>query len=391
MSAFAGTLDLPFYDDRHRDLAAAATAWCAERADLWEETRAAPPDKAAARLLRALGDGGWLRSADPDDGTADLRSVCVLREVMAHADDLADHTYAVQFLASLPIRRYGTAAQRERYLPAMARGDLAGAFAVSEDGAGSDVAAVALRAERTDDGGYVLDGHKTWIAQGTVADVVCVIARTGEGPGALGLTAFLVPADTPGLRAEPIDFIAPRSFARLEFTGCRVPADAVLGRPGGGFVVAMDVLEQVRMTVGAAAAGLARRALEAALEHARAREIYGGRLFDVPAVRTSLADLDVRLSAAALLVGRAAWEADRGGRGVGARSAAAKLYATEAAQEIVDGAVQVFGAAGLVPGAVTERLYRQVRSLRIYEGTSEVLRSTIADTLPRPRNKERRP
>jgi acyl-CoA dehydrogenase len=375
-------LRLPFYTDAHRERAQQLAQWCEEQAPLWAELRTDGPDKAVRRALAALGGAGWLAFlAAAEPGTdGDSRSVCLAREALAYAEDLADFAFAIQVLSATPILRYGSAEQRQRYLPGLAAGTLAGAFAVSEQQAGSDVAAVALTAERDGDA-YVLNGAKAWIANGTVADVVCVIARTGEGPGPLGLTAFLVPGDTPGLRVEPIEAIAPRPFAHLAFEDCRVPADAVLGRPGRGFVVAMDLLERARMTVGAAALGFARRAADAAQARVRQRAIYGGVLFDLPAVKFQLADTEVELNAAALLVGRAAWELDQGHRGFAKHSSIAKLQATEAAQRIVDRCVQLHGAAGLVAQSLPERLYRQIRALRVYEGASEVQQLTIAGTL----------
>ncbi|MBT2402878.1 acyl-CoA dehydrogenase family protein [Streptomyces sp. ISL-87] len=378
-------LDLPFYEDAHRRLATSAGAWCDSQSVLWEEVRALDPDTAGRRIVRTLGEAGWLASLDPAAGPRDLpgdyRGLCLRREALAYAEDLADFAFSIQALAATPLLRFGSEAQQRRYLPGMAAGTLIGAFAVSEKEAGSDVASVGLAAARTEEGAYVLNGRKAWIANGTIADVFVVIARTGEGPGPLGLSAFLVPADTPGLRVERIDAIAPRSFAHLDFEDCRLPADAVLGRPGKGFVIAVDLLERFRMTVGAAALGFARRAFDTALAHARTREAYGATLFDLQLVKASLADMEVQLNAAALLVARAAWETDRGSRRFARHSNIAKVHATEAAQGVVDAAVQLLGAAGIVQGGVTERLYRQIRSLRIYEGTSEVLRMAIAGSL----------
>lgn len=377
-------LALPFYEDSHRRLAAEAGAWCDSNRVLWEEVRALDPDAAGRRLVRVLGAAGWLSELDPRGAPVDdFRAVCLRREALAYSEDLADFAFSIQALAATPLLRFGSEAQRRRYLPGMAAGTLIGAFAVSEKEAGSDVASVGLEAVRDadGDGSYVLNGRKAWIANGTIADVFVVIARTGQGPGPLGLSAFLVPAGTPGLRAERIDAIAPRSFAHLSFEDCRLPADAVLGRPGKGFVVAVDLLERFRTTVGAAALGFARRAFDTALGHVLAREAYGATLFDLQLVKASLADMEVQLNAAALLVARAAWETDRGSRRFARHSNIAKVHATEAAQGVVDRAVQLLGAAGIVEGSVTERLYRQIRSLRIYEGTSEVLRMAIAGSL----------
>lgn len=367
----AGILALPFFEPQHTVLAERIAAWCAEHSGLWAE--AADPDHTGLAVLKALGRDGWLAPAD-------FRSLCLLREALAYSDDLADYALSIQALATYPIRAHGSPDQQGRYLPGLSRGDLVAAFALSEEQAGSDVAAIALRAERTPDG-YILNGHKAWVANGTIADLYCVVARTGEGPGALGLTAFLIPATTPGLHVrDRVDVIAPRSLAHLAFEDCHIAHDAVLGRPGGGFPIAMDVLDRFRMTVGAAALGFARRAADAALARARDRRIYNGRLLDLPTVKATLADIEVKLNAAALLVTRAAWELDTGRRFT-QHSSIAKLYATESAQEIIDAAVQLSGAAGLVAGSVPERLYRQIRSLRVYEGTSEIQRQIIAGHL----------
>lgn len=375
---------LPFYAQRHADLAARVGRWCAEQHQLWAAGEADSDQLVARRrrIVAELGAAGLLAFLDPgqDSQDGDLRSLCLVREVLAYADDAADYAFSIQALAATPILRHGSPRQREAYLPGMAAGQLCGAFAISEDAAGSDVAAIATTARRTEDG-YVLNGAKAWIACGGGADVYCLLGRTGDGPGALGLTAFLVPARTPGLTTHPIAMIAPRDLANLVLDDCHVPDDAVLGRPGGGFPIAMDVLDRFRVTVGAAALGFARRAADAALARARQRPIYGGRLFDLDTVKAGLADIEVKLNAAALLVARGAWELDQGSRRAAKHSSIAKLYATEAAQQIVDACVQLYGAAGLVAGSLPERLYRQVRALRIYEGASEVQRAVIAGAL----------
>ncbi|MBV9022376.1 MAG: acyl-CoA dehydrogenase family protein, partial [Streptomycetaceae bacterium] len=312
-------LGLPFYDDGHRRLAHRIGTWCESQSEFWQNIRGVDPDEAGRRLVRLLGTAGWLAWLDPAAGPHDLpgdqRALCLVREALAYAEDLADFAFSIQALAATPIIRFGDEQQKKRYLPGLADGSLIGAFAVSEKEAGSDVAAVGLGAERSGDG-YVLNGRKAWIANGTIADVYVVIARTGEGPGPLGLTAFLVPADTPGVLVdERLEAIAPRSFAHLSFEDCRVSAEAVLGRQGKGFVVAMDLLGRFRMTVGAAANGFARKAADAALAHTKNRDAYGGTLFDLQLVKASLADMEVQLNAAALLVARAAWECDQGHRG----------------------------------------------------------------------------
>lgn len=396
MSFDEGILALPFYEPRHVALARQIDAWCEKNTELWDAPDDDHRERTAVRVLRAMGEDGWLawldpapvdhgadHGADADAGAnpgQDWRSLCLIREALAYADDLADYAFSIQALAATPLLRHGDDEQRRRYLPQLAKAALIGSFAVSEEEAGSDIAAVGLSAEPVEDG-YVLNGRKTWIANGGIADLHCVIARTGDGPGPLGLTAFLVPATTPGVRAERVSLIAPRAFADLVFEDCRLPADSVLGRRGGGYAIAMDLLDRFRMTVGAAAVGFARRAADAAFEWAKERPMYGGRLFDLQMAKATFADIEVALNAAALLVARAAWEADRGDQRFAAHSSIAKLYATERAQEIVDASLQIFGAAGLVKDSLPERLYRQIRSLRIYEGASEVQKMIIAGSL----------
>lgn len=378
-------LALPFFEPRHVVLAQRIDEWCQDRTGLWEGRGEGTQDQAGLDILRALGDDGWLAflypDADPGIVTeGDFRSLCLIREALAYADDLADYAFSIQALSAMPISRHGSEAQKQRYLPQLAKGVLVGSFALSEEGAGSDVAAIGLRADPVA-GGYVLNGAKSWVANGSIADLYCVTARTGDGPGALGLTTFLVPATAPGIRVHGVPMIAPRAFANLSFEDCHVPQDSVLGKRGGGFVIAIDLLDRFRMTVGAAALGFARRAADAGLARARSRRMQNGRLFDLQMVKATFADVEVKLNAAALLVARAAWEADRGNRHFPKHSSIAKLYATEVAQEIVDASVQVFGAAGLVKDSVPERLYRQIRSLRIYEGASEVQKMIIAGAL----------
>ncbi|HEV2343203.1 MAG TPA: acyl-CoA dehydrogenase [Actinocrinis sp.] len=390
-------LALPLFDAAHRTLADEIGQWCADRAKAWAGLDTTDPAAAGRGMLAELGQAGWLRHLGPDrpgcdigsgrpdrdirsgQPDRDIRSLCLRRQALAYHEDLADFGYSIQELTAAAIARHGTDEQRRRHLPGLAAGTSAGALALSESGAGSDLAAVAL--EATPDGdGFVLNGTKAWIAQGDIADVCVVLARTGDGPGPLGLTTFLVDCAAPGFGAEPIGAIAPRSWASLTFTDFRAGPETVLGERGQGLVVALDVLERARATVAAAAIGFARRAFRLALDHARTRKAYGGRLADLQLVRSSLAGMDVKLSAASLLTARAAWAMDLG-LDYAKHSSAAKLYSTEAAGEIVDAAVQIFGAAGLVSGSAMERLYRQIRSLRIYEGSSEVIAMTIADAL----------
>lgn len=375
-------LRLPFYERRHTAFAERITNWTVAHASMWQRPLRCPSAEQGRTVLREMGDAGLLSFLDPREQSlnGDLRSLSLAREALAYADDLADYVFSIQALSATPILRYGSPEQRERFLPGLATGALQGAFAVSELQAGSDLAAVATVAIRDSHGGYVLNGVKAWIANAGTADVYVVLARTGEGAAALGLSMFLVPATTPGLWVESAELIAPRAFGSVHLEQVRLGEEALLGRVGGGFAIALEVLDQFRMTVGAAALGFARRAAHSAIRHTRSRMVYGGRLADLGTVRAVLADMDVGLNAAGLLVARAAWEADQGGR-YQRHSAIAKLYATESAQSIVDDCVQMFGAAGLVADSITERLYRQVRSLRIYEGASEVQREIIAGSL----------
>lgn len=389
-------LSLPFFLDVHRSSARAAGDWVAGQLDLWSAAAAEDlPREVGTRIRRRLGRDGWLAHLDPDTGEGllrdDMRSTCLVRTVLANAEDLADFAFSIQSLASAPIREHGSPEQRRAWLPGLARGELGASLALSERSGGSDLKSAALRATPVP-GGYRLHGEKSWIAMGDTADVHCVLARTGEGPGPLGLSMFLIPADSPGLTAEPVGATAPRSFAHLHLDGVVVPESAVVGRPGRGYVIALAVLDRFRMSVGAAAVGLARRAAVAAADRARARTVDGGLLADLGTVQASLGDMEVDLQAAELLVARAAWDTDEGRPGAAERSALAKLHATEAAQRVVDATVQIFGAAGVEAGSTPERLYRQVRSLRIYEGASEIQRKIVADgVLTRAARRNRRP
>ncbi|RNL87515.1 acyl-CoA dehydrogenase family protein [Halostreptopolyspora alba] len=379
-----GVLDLPLLDDHHRTTAHAIQEWVFDNSDLWEDPEdRRSPVTTGKEIRRALGAARWFEFLHPgsegDRTRGDARSLCLIRRHLAYAEDLADFSFSIQALAAAPLVRYGTVEQRNRWLPGMSRGDSSGTLALSEPSAGSDLSAVELRATPVD-GGYALTGRKAWIAGGDSADVHSVLARTGEGPGPLGLSLLLVPSDTPGLTVEPVGSIAPRSFSHLRFDGCFVPARNVIGRPGQGYSIAMEILERFRMTVGAAALGFGRRAANAAAARARGRNLGSGYLADLGTVRSVLAEMEVKLNAASLLVTRAAWDLDHERRGFAESSSIAKLYATESAQEVADATVQIFGAAGVEAGSLPERLYRQVRSLRIYEGTSEIQRSIIADS-----------
>ncbi len=316
----------------------------------------------------------------PDEGAAiDVRALCLMRERLARHTALADFVFAMQGLGTATIALFGTKAQRDRFLPPARAGTSLAAFALSEPEAGSDVAALATAARKTD-GGWRLDGGKTWISNGGIAGHYVVFARSEpEAHGTKGITAFIVPADTPGLTiAERIEVIAPHPLARLEFADCRITDDHLLGAPGDGFKLAMATLDVFRPSVGAAALGLARRAYDEALGRARSRVLFGAPMTALPLIQAKLADMATAIDASALLVYRAAWARDVEERRITREAAMAKLYATEAASRVIDEAVQIFGALGVRSGSKVEELYREIRALRIYEGASEVQKIIIA-------------
>jgi acyl-CoA dehydrogenase len=372
----------PFFDERHSALAADVERFAtAELRDLDE--KAADVDATCRMLVARLAEAGLLRHvvAAAYGGSherLDVRSLCVVRETLARFASLADFAFAMQGLGSGAISLFGTEDQRRAYLPTVAEGRKIAAFALSELEAGSDVAAIATTAE-PDGAGFVLNGAKAWISNGGIADFYVVFARTGEAPGAKGLSAFIVDANAPGLEiAERIELIAPHPLATLRFDDCRVPRAQLLGEPGQGFRIAMATLDVFRPTVGAAALGFGRRALDEALARASSRQLFGGPLAELPMIQAKLADMALAVDAAALLVYRAAWAKDAGAAHITREAAMAKLYATEAAQRVIDDALQIHGALGVVAGHPVERLYREVRALRIYEGASEVQQVVIA-------------
>jgi acyl-CoA dehydrogenase len=373
-------VDWPFFDDSHRTLALELDAWC--RANLAHQDHAtrAETDARCRELVRMLGDAGWTRHAVPrtQDGkdVLDSRGLCLIRETLAYHDGLADFAFAMQGLGSGAIALAGDDELKRRYLPAVAQGGAIAAFALSEPEAGSDVAAMTTSA-RKDGGGWILDGCKTWISNGGIADFYTVFARTSDD-GARGITAFVVDADAPGLAiADRIDAIAPHPLATLRFDGCRVSDAQRLGSTGDGFKLAMRTLDIFRASVAAAAVGFARRAFDEARERARTRKMFGGTLGDLQLTQAALADMATGIDAAALLTYRAAWLRDEKGVRTTREAAMAKLTATETAQQVVDRAVQLFGGAGVAKGNIVESLYREVRALRIYEGASEVQRVII--------------
>jgi len=375
----------PFFDDGHRAHAAEVERWAGEalpqlRIGVEESSQAVYAD--VARLVAEMGKAGLLRACVPAAygglrEKLDVRSLCLAREILGRASGLADFALAMQGLGSVPITLYGNEAQKRSFLPRVAAGSAIAAFALSEPDAGSDVAAVATTAVR-EGGSFRLDGTKTWISNGGLATYYVIFARTGEGPGAKGLSAFIVDADTPGLDAsERIEVIAPHPLATLRLAGCRVPADRLLGKPGEGFKIAMATLDSFRSTVGAAALGFARRALDEATARAHRRRLFGRTLAEFQLTQGKLGEMAMAVDAAALLVYRAAWTKDVAGGRVTREASMAKLFATESAQEVIDAAVQLFGGLGVVRGTSVERLYREIRALRIYEGASEVLKLII--------------
>ena len=369
----------PFFDDRHRDLRAALATWC-ENHDF---PHSDDVDSDCKSLVADLGAAGWLRNCVPSQwGGAseklDVRSIALCRETLAYHSGLADFSFAMQGLGSGAISLFGSDEQRQRYLPKIAGGEAISAFALSEAEAGSDVAAMQTSAEYAG-GDYILNGEKTWISNGGIADIYCVFARTGDAPGARGLSAFVVEASNPGLKIKHrIDTIAPHPLATLSFEDCRISASARIGDSGEGFKVAMATLDVFRTSVGAAALGFARRALDEAVKHTSTRELFGAPLSALQMTEASIAEMATEVDASALLIYRSAWAKDCHQERVTREAAMAKLYATEAAQRVIDQAVQLFGGSGVTKGNIAESLYREIRALRIYEGASEVQKVIIA-------------
>jgi acyl-CoA dehydrogenase len=373
-------LNWPFFDERHRTLAKGIESWCASNLSGSHDAAQTDLDAACRDLVRQLGRDGWLVHTAPDaDATSplDVRTLCLIRETLARHDALADFAFAMQGLGAGPISLFGNAEQRQ-WLACTRKGEAIAAFALSEQQSGSDVANIALTGRRDRDG-YLLDGEKTWISNGGIADLYVVFARTGEASGAKGISAFIVPGDATGLSvAERLDVISPHPLARIAFDSVRVPASAMIGAPGEGFKIAMATLDVFRATVAAAALGFARRAFDETLDRARSRRMFEGALADLQLVQGAIAEMALDIDAAALLVYRAAWTKDSGATRVTREAAMAKLFATERAQRVVDKAVQIHGGDGVKRGHIVERLYRDIRALRIYEGASEVQKVIIA-------------
>ncbi|MEP7282318.1 MAG: acyl-CoA dehydrogenase family protein [Rubrivivax sp.] len=404
-------LSWPFFDDGHRALAGELEAWAADKLPtllVHDEGDLDSVYACVGNLVRELGHAGLLRVCVPgayfdakggEREGIDVRSLALARETLGRASGLADFALAMQGLGSAPVSLFGNDAQKAALLPGVARGELIAAFALSEPDAGSDVAAMSTTARRDGDG-WVLDGVKTWISNGGLADRYVVFARSdeahgeskegaasgrGEGKegaapsrGAKGISAFLVDADTPGLDAsERIPVIAPHPLATLRFTNCRVGADRLIGQEGKGFAIAMGTLDLFRTSVGAAALGFARRALDEATSRALNRRMFGQALADFQLTQAKLGQMATAIDASALLVYRSAWTRDVQGIRVTREASMAKMYATEAAQQVIDAAVQLHGGLGVVTGSTVERLYREIRALRIYEGATEVLQLIV--------------
>ena len=395
--ADASYLGWPFFDDGHRAYAREVERWAAEALPpllVGAEDSLDAVYACVARLVAAMGKAGLLGVCVPKvygglREQVDVRSLCLGREILGRTSGLADFALAMQGLGSVPISLYGSEGQKRAFLPRVAAGSSIPAFALSEPDAGSDVAAVSTTAVR-DGSFWRLDGTKTWISNGGLASYYVVFARS-EGAGSKGLSAFIVDADAAGLDAsERIEVIAPHPLATVRLSGCRVPADRLLGQSGEGFKIAMATLDVFRSTVGAAALGFARRALDEAAGRALKRRLFGRTLAEFQLTQSKAADMATSIDAAALLVYRAAWTKDVVGGRVTREASMAKLFATEAAQDVIDAAVQVFGGLGVVRGTAVERLYREIRALRIYEGASEVLKLVIGarvlEPMPSPKD-----
>ena len=379
-------LSWPFFDDTHRKLAADVDAWVAREVP---EIISGDGDeyKRARTLVTKLGEAGWLKYVVPKtyggkNDTLDVRSLCLIRETLGREASLADFAFAMEGLGSGPISLFGSDDVGKRYLPRVASGEAITAIAITERDAGSDVAATTTTAKK-DGSDVVIDGEKTWISNAGIADFYVVLVRTGEAPGAKGLSAYVVDADAPGLEvSEQIEVSSPHPLGTLSFDSCRVPASNLVGESGSGFKVMMATLDVFRSTVGAAALGFARRALDEAVARCKERVLFDQALAEFQMTQASIADMAVEIDASALLVYRAAWTKDSGAERITREAAMAKMYSTEAAQRVIDRAIQLFGGLGVVKGSIVEELYRDIRPLRIYEGTTEIQKIVIArDTL----------
>ena len=381
----------PFFDEAHRRLAAGLEAWCESNCGLFEDAHRLPVDVACRKIVSTLGKEGWLRYVVPKEyggvhDALDVRSLCLIRETLAQRSGLVEFCFALQGLGIGPVTLFGSDALKKRILPNIAEGKSIGAFAISEQNAGSDLNAMQTIARR-DGNAYVIDGEKTWISNAGIADQYVVFCRMAEEKERRFI-ALAVNADAPGLSITArIEVMAPHPLGTVRFQNCRVSADAVVGEAGKGMNAALGTLDIFRATVGAAALGFSRRALDETIAHTTARTAFGQPLSSLQITQAKIADMATAIDASALLVYRAAWMRDHGAKRISREAGMAKLYATESAQWIVDNAVQLLGAAGVVAGATVERLYREVRALRIYEGTSEIQKLIIAGQVLEAANK----
>jgi acyl-CoA dehydrogenase len=376
-------LQWPFLEPDHRQLAAAIDDWASANLAALTVNEESDLDATCIGLVRALGAAGFTQYAVPASGGGlldklDVRSLCLIRETLGRHHALADFAFAMQGLGSGPISLFGNQEQQERFLRPVASGQKLAAFALSEQEAGSDVAAMRMTAQRDGDH-YLLNGGKTWISNSGIADFYTVFARTGEAPGSKGISCFIVEADSPGFAVtERIELVAPHPLGTLSFNDCRIPAANLVGEAGRGFGIAMATLDVFRSTVAAAALGMARRAMDETLAHVSTRELFGGTLSELQLVQGKLSDMALAIDSSALLVYRAAWTKDCVAERVTREAAMAKLHATESAQQVIDAAVQLHGGKGVTRGNIVESLYRDIRALRIYEGASEVQQTIIA-------------
>ena len=368
-------LTWPFFSNKHRDLYSRLKEFIATDLGTINHDNI---DQSCKKLVRALGEASFLTHTGEKSGELDVRTLCLIRETLAYHDGLADFAFAMQGLGSGAISLFGSEEQKQEWLPKTRFGKAISAFALTEPQSGSDVANSTMTAKR-DGNHFVLNGEKTWISNGGIADLYTVFARTGEAPGAKGLSAFIVTPEIQGFNViERLETIAPHPLARLEFSDCKIPATAMIGQPGEGFKIAMSVLDIFRSSVGAAALGFARRAFDAALARVETREIQGSKLSNMQMIQGHIADMATSIDTSALLVYRAAWAKDQGQERITREAAMAKFYATEEAQKVIDQALQIHGGDGVKSGVLVEKLYREIRALRIYEGASDVQKIIMA-------------
>ena len=375
-------INWPFFEDEHRVLALKLEKWAKTELTDYAITPA-NVDLACQELVLKLADGGWLdycvaNKYGGKNPSLDVRSLCLIRETLARFSGLADFVFAMQGLGSGTISLFGSAELKKKYLPDVRRGNKIAAFALTEPDAGSDAAALTTTAEQ-DDTSFVLNGDKTLISNGGIADYYTVFAKTGEAPGTRGISAFVIDADTAGLEInERIEVIAPHPLARIRFNQCRIPKTQQIGSGGEGFKMAMATLDIFRSTVGAAALGFARHAMHEAFNRTKSRQMFGAPMSKLQLIQSKIGEMSLDIDASSLLIYRAAWTKDKGAEKITKEAAMAKLFATEAAQRVIDEAVQIFGGSGVVSGFPVEQLYREIRALRIYEGASEVQKLIIA-------------